>query len=51
MTDKKIIKVDDNNVAIVGETRAIYAKETLLSERLQHVKRIADIDELLKVFE
>ena len=49
MADKKIIKVDDLNVAVISENRAIHSKETLLAERLRHVKRIAEIDELLAV--
>ena len=47
MTDKQIIKIDDNTVAEISERKAIYDKTRLEERRLAHVKAIADIDELL----
>ncbi len=50
MADKKIVKIDDNNVAVIDEKRAIHSKVNLLAEKENLVQRIAVVDELLAVF-
>lgn len=58
MAEEKIIKkVDDKHVAIITttENEQIFKKTTLESQKIakteQHQKEIADMDELLAVFD
>ena len=47
---EKITKIDENNVALISEARAIHSKTTLESQKQNMLDRIAKIDELLAVF-
>ena len=49
--EKNIVKIDDNNVAVVGEARAIHERGRLIEQKAKLQQRIAEIDELLAVFE
>jgi len=50
MVNENIIKVDDNNVAIVKEAREIHNKAQLEATKIKLQVRIVEIDKLLAVF-
>ena len=51
MVEKQIVKIDDNNVAIVSEARSIHEKSQLQNQKTQLTARIAEINELLDALE
>jgi len=50
MVEEKIVKIDEANVAIIKEARAIHNKTNLEAQKTNMIERIAEIDKLLAVF-
>ena len=51
MTTKTIVKIDENNVAVIDERRLIQSKATLEQQKERLIARLAEIEEMLQKIE
>lgn len=49
MMAEKSVKVDENNVAIIRESRLVYSKDQLLAKKAHHEAKIVEIGNLLSL--